>query len=461
MNTNIRNLDFSGDDPLIKTLQSLNDVDISDDDFPITVFPQAVQRIIEETNRTLKYPKGFVSAAMLFAASTAIGNSHRIVVKNGWTESAVLYLVNVGAPGTNKTHPTKFALEPLLQLDLESYKRFKKQKQEFEELSTITKQEREQEGMPQPIRPVWQKNLVSDFTQEALVKTHESNPRGLGVYTDEVMTWINNFGRYTKGSENQFWLSNWSQAPINVDRKGDDGISIEKPFVSVIGSIQPSMLSELAGGNRGNNGFLDRILFVYPENVKKESWSSDELDPTVPKRWAEIVRRITSLAYHRDVNGNFKAIEIMLSSEAREILFEWQKKNTDLCNGSEERLASIYSKLEIYVCRLTLILQILKWGCTEGDKDAISAENAENAIALIEYFRRTALSVHSILTESPSEKLPEDKKAVFQALPDRFTTGEGLAAAKASNMNERTFYRLLDEKAFFKKIRHGLYEKIK
>jgi hypothetical protein len=458
----LKNIDFTNSDPLLDSLQLINEVEsTSSDDFPISVFPHSVQHIITEAHKALKYPKCYLSGGMLFAASVAIGNSHKLIVRHGWKESALIYLINVGAPGANKTHPTKFALDPLFQLDAETYKTYKARRKDFEEASSMSRKERQDQGVPDPVRPIWEKYLVSDSTPEGLVKIHEYNKRSIGLYADEALAWISNFNRYSKGSEGQFWLSNWSQTPVIIDRKGDDSILIQNPFISVVGSIQPSMLSELARENRGNNGFLDRLLFVYPENVKKEYWTEDELNPQLSQTWASVLRRITSLTYPTDINGNHKSNEVTFSLEARALLNEWQRTNTDLCNEQEERSASIYSKMEIYVCRFALILQLLKWGCEEGEKDIVSAETVKNAIELTEYFRTTALRVHSTLNESPSENLPELQKTVFNALPDSFLTREGLAIASRNGMPDRTFMTFLKNKSLFRKLKHAEYEKCK
>lgn len=80
---------------------------------------------------------------------------------------------------------------------------------------------------------------------------HEQNKRGICLYVDELKTWVNNFNRYSKGSEEQFWLSNFSGKPIIVDRRNNEhSISVRKSFISVIGSIQFHQLCDLAKGRQ-------------------------------------------------------------------------------------------------------------------------------------------------------------------------------------------------------------------
>ena len=53
--------------------------------FPFEVFPKAVQSIIIDTNENLNYPIDFISGAILYASTVAIGNTHRVSFKKEWT----------------------------------------------------------------------------------------------------------------------------------------------------------------------------------------------------------------------------------------------------------------------------------------------------------------------------------------------------------------------------------------
>jgi Protein of unknown function (DUF3987) len=209
--------------------------------FPVQVFPETVQQIICAARQSLSMPADFLSGAFLFAASIGTGNTHRVLIKRNWTEGAVLYLALVGKAGTNKSHPISFALSPFFEHDKKAYQDYKVASEQFAENTSLTKTER------QPVaKPVLHKFLVSDFTPEALAEVHAQNPRGIGVYADELISWIKNFNRYAKGSEEQFWLSNWSGKPVISDRKSSKCF-IDLPFISVIGSLQNAMLEEMAG----------------------------------------------------------------------------------------------------------------------------------------------------------------------------------------------------------------------
>jgi len=64
-----------------------------------------------------------------------------------------------------------------------------------------------------------------------------------------------------------------------------------------------------------------------------------------------------------------------------------------------------------------------------------------------------------ISNPSPLDRLPTDKKNLYMALPDTFTTGEGVQVAQSMGMPERTFKRLLSNRELFSNHTWGKYEK--
>ena len=429
--------------------------------FPVEVFPLPIQQIITATNENLNFPIDFIGASLLYAASVAIGNTHSVEVKKGFQQSAVLYLAIVGRAGTNKSHPLSFALQPIVAQDKRTYRQYEQQRQQYEQAVNLSKKEREQQAIDEPIKPVWQKFLLSDFTPEALAEVHKFNKRGIGVYVDELAGWFKNFNRYNKGSEMEFWLSQWSGKPINIDRKTGEPIFIPLPFISVAGTIQKGILSELAKERRTQNGFIDRILFVILDNIQKEYWNETDLPHVISEKWESIISNLLSLSITNDETLNPIPEVLKFTPEAKLILFEWQKVNTDQCNEAEnEALSGIFSKMDMYVLRLALILEMIRYACNESDKQAVSIEAVRGAIKLVEYFKSSAVKVNSILSNaSPLDKHPTDKQNLYKALPDTFTTETGLQIAEGLAVAERTFKYFLNEKELFTRTSRGEYEK--
>lgn len=429
--------------------------------FPVDVFPESVREIIETTNTCLLFPIDFTAAAVLFAASVAIGNTHRAEHLKGWQENAVIYLALVGPPGTNKSHPVTWALKPIEQQDKKGYEKYKAEKEQYDYVSKLTPKERDAQGYDEPENPKWEQYLVTDFTPESLAEVHKHNVRGIGVYVDELATWFKNFNRYSKGSDEQFWLSNWSGKPIRINRKTTEPTYIPLPFIPVIGTIQPGVVKEMAV-NRRENGFMDRILFAAPDSLKKDYWSESELDPQIPKNWEVIILKLIGMELPRDEEGNLKPTVLKFTPDAKKILFEWQREMTDQYNDlDDDSLKGIYAKIEMYVIRFSLILELLQYACSESDKQAIGIKSVQGAIKLVKYFKKTAFKVNSIIDNTdPLEQLTETQRSLYESLPDTFTKKEGEFIAGSIDVSERTFKRFVGKKDLFQRVEHGKYRKL-
>lgn len=432
--------------------------------FPVEAFPEPVQQIIKATNESQNFPIDFTGASILFAGSVAIGNTHRVEVQTDWLESAVLYIALVGRPGTNKTHPLNWAVKPIREHDTRTHSQYEQLRKEYEKAVRLLKRNREQQAIDEPEKPIWQKFLVSDFTQEALAERHKFNKRGIGVKIDELAGWVKNFNQYkSKGSEMEFWLSQFSGEAINIDRKTSEPIFIPVPFISVCGTIQNGVLQELAKEGRTQNGFMDRILFVIPD-VIKPYLSETDLSPVIYQNWKSIISKLLSLSVTYDETMNPSPEVLRFTPEAESIFRVWHTENTDRCNNTEnEALRGIYSKFDMYAVRLALILEMMRYACNESDKQAVSVEAIQGAIKLVEYFRNSAEKVNSILSKnaSPLDKLPADRRNLYEALPDTFTTETGLQIAESENfkVSERTFKYFLTNRELFNRIKQGEYEK--
>ncbi len=429
--------------------------------FPVEAFPEPLQQIILETNANLNFPIDFIGASLLYAVSVAIGNTHKVEVKRDWLESAVLYLALVAPAGTNKSHPLSFALQPIVEQDKRTYREYEQQRQEYEREVTLSKKGKETQTIVEPESPVWRKFLLTDFTPEALAEVHKYNKRGIGVYVDELAGWFKNFNRYNKGSEMEFWLSIWSGKPINIDRKTGEPVFIPLPFISVCGTMQTGILNELAKENRTQNGFIDRILFVIPDNLQKEYWSDTDISPDVSANWHGILSNLLSLSVVNDDTFNPSPQVLKFTPEAKRMLYDWQKENTDQSRNAEsEAISGIYSKMEVYAVRLALILEMVRYACNESSKQAVSVEAMQGALKLVEYFKNSAEKVNAIVTNaSPLDKYPADKQALYMALPDTFTTETGLQIAGGLGVAERTYKRFLNERNLFNWISRGEHGK--
>ena len=428
---------------------------------PVEVFPVEVQEIITSTCDCLKYPQDFISAALLGAASAAVGKSHKVKVKEGWYERPLIYMAFVARAGTNKSHPLSFALKPVHDRDEKLFNEFKSKKEEYDKIMGMSVKERKEKNIYDVKKPFWLRNLVTDITIEGLVKVHNQNIKGITLYADELAGWIKNFNKYHKGSDQEFWLSNWNGKPITVDRVSSDPIFIADSYVSVLGTIQPFVLKQLGKNELSRNGFIDRILFVIPDNIKKEYLNIADIDPEILRKWTIIISKLLNTEMHFDADGKAISKVLRLSSDALKIYNHWHKYNTDICNNEEnEVLASVFSKLDMYVIRLALILEMLHWACNNGSTEEIQTDSMNNAVKLIEYFRKNAIKANKIINNhNPLDELTSNRRELYGLLPNSFSTAEAIKIASEINIPEKTLKNFIRNKELFENVDHGKYKK--
>ena len=430
-------------------------------DFPVSIFPTKIQRIISEVHECHNYPTDYIAAAILTAIAVGIGNTHLAQIKQGWMESPILYMALIGRPGANKSHPLSFAMKPFLDYDYRQNQEFEKALAKYDELMSMSRKERAESGGEQfPQEPIRKRFLVSDVTPEGLSLIHAQNKRGLCLWADELSAWFKNFNRYNNGSEEQFWLSVFSAKTTMSDRKNaKSSIFIKRPYISVIGTIQKKILNELAKGERSNNGFIDRILFVMPNLQQKARWNDKELPEDIEQEWNTVIDKLIQSECHLNEHGEIEPQILFFSEDAKKRLYEWQHENARQCDmETNDALVGIYCKLEIYIIRFCLIIQLARWTCGECDKHTIDLESVNRAILLTEYFRTTAVKVQTAVSQ---EQLSELHRNIYLNLPPRFTTAEGIGIAESYGMKEHAFKMFLKRHigTLFRKENHGEYSK--
>ena len=435
---------------------------MSGGEFPIEVFPIRIQRIIGSLHDCQGYPVDYVAAAILAAIAVGIGNSHLVQVKRNWLESPILYMALIGRPGANKSHPLSFAFQPFIEHDYCQNQEYQKLYAEYERTLSMSKKEHIEAGLDEfPQAPMRGRFLVSDITPEGLSLIHAQNPRGLCLWSDELSAWFKNFNRYNNGSEEQFWLSVFNAKPTISDRKNaKSSIFIKRPYISVIGTIQKKILSELAKGERSSNGFIDRILFVMPNLQQKARWNDKELPENIEQEWNGIIGKLIQQEYALNEFGEIEPQILLFTEDAKRRLYEWQHHFSELCDReTNDTIVSIYCKLEIYIIRFCLIIQLARWTCGECDKTCIDLLTVERAIKLTEYFKESALNVQNVLNENTHNSQQQTK---VNLLPPSFTTAQAIQIAEQNGMKERTFQRFLNDNigTLFRKEKHGEYSKI-
>jgi hypothetical protein len=354
--------------------------------FPADVFPAEVQTLLESVVESKAVPVDYPGVAALVVAGSMIGNCRELPLKADWSERPAFNAVIVGRPGDCKTHSMKPFVKPVQDLQ-----------------NAVIDAENAKDL--EPGLRYW----VDNTTVESLARTLARSPNGVLLYRDEIMAWLNSHDEYKggKGTDRQFYLSCWSQEPAVVDRVGLGGkpINLKEPFVSVLGSIQPDKLKHFAGAcaHQDGDGFLHRILWVYPEPVEEEGiWTDAELSPEQAAKWRLVVERLVDLRSHGRRTVRF--------SDAGKVAWrDWYEMHVGYIDDTNR---GVWKKLVSYCARFALVLHYLDLVTRPdyvpgGDEGSISAETVRRAAKLVEYFKKTAHKVYGDLAKSEGDKAVE------------------------------------------------------
>lgn len=197
-----------------------------------------------------------------------------------------------------------------------------------------------------------------------------------------------------------------------------------------------------------------------PNLQQKARWSRSELPESTEGRWSSIIQQLIEMPCSKDEEGELLPEIIPFAEDAKARLYMWQEEHAKLCDTeANETLVGVYCKLEVYVIRFCLIIQMARWACSEGDKTEIDLVSVERAITLTEYFLHSAQQVHS---EIAGIQLTQQQQQLLAELPASFQTAEALSIAERLGMKERAFKDFLSRNIghIFAKERHGLYHKL-
>ncbi|RKQ42912.1 uncharacterized protein DUF3987 [Roseivirga pacifica] len=420
--------------------------------FPINAFPDRISKVIHHTKESLLFPVDYTGCSILVAASIALGNKYRIQVKEGYTQSASLYCAIVGDPGVNKSAPLKFIFDPLMNIHHELHNQFSREKKEYNRLNDEDKQK--------VAEPKVKGLLLSDSTFESVIKYLENNSHGLGIYNDELASWLKNFNRYNGGSDIEYWLSIWSNTPLNKSRAADDPILVGNPFVSVIGTIQVDIIRN-AIEKMGENGFYDRFIYAYPKDLKKESWKSIKysLSPEITSLWKETIYNLYSQQKTDFATSKTDSRSILISEEGMEFLTWYQDMLTSYLNQSTNKKAKgILAKLELITLRICLILEALECSINNKQLHQISITSVKRALHLSCYFKSSAFSI-SFPEGTSTKRLNGQAKRLYEGLNESFNIQEAVEVSKEIGLSERGVYRYLKNEDYYDKIKQGEYVK--
>jgi hypothetical protein len=366
--------------------------------FPIEIYPQNIQDYILESNRTLGLSIDYMGCSLLWLTSVIIGNTMRVEIKKGWIESCAVWISVVGKAGIGKTPSISQMIYPLERLNNREIRNYIKQYQRYVEYEKKTKDEKAySEEIKQPKKTQF---IVNDITLEALVEIHEENKNSIGVFKDELAGWFKDMNKYRAGSDLEFWLSCWSGKSVSLNRKTARSSFVDKPFIPVLGGIQPSIFDQFNTDENKDNGFTDRMLISYPD-LFVDVYNTNVMNPEIIE-WYEgyIVRffdQVKLKFFKLNNDDDVEPLIVPFTPSAEEEWIRIFNKITAMQNSDSENeyMKSMLPKQKSYIPRFSLLLNSL-WAYDSPSEcifEIISKDSVLRAEMLSDYFVNMAKKV--------------------------------------------------------------------
>lgn len=358
-------------DPVVEEIQSSSVIE-----FPIDVFPEAVQNYIFELNRTLNYKKDFLAVSFMFMMATINGNCFKLRVKNGWIAASTFWFAVVGESGVMKTHPVNQMVRPLKMIDRKSKDGYDLEMESYNKLDDNQKK-REQ-------KPIFKQILIEDFTIEACHYIHKNNPRGLGLHKDELVGFLNDMNKYRKGSDEQFWLESFNNSSYIVNRVTKEPLMINDIMINIIGGIQPSILHQIANSSNGN-GLIERFLYTTSES-NIFPLSIDDIQKEWIDWYNDTIYQLEPMFMYSD-SPNI----IEMDTNALKLMIEFDTKVCKLQESEDETsgMRNYLNKIKTYLPRFALLMCIID-SCFEGGEYIVKLNHMEKATRISDYFISSA-----------------------------------------------------------------------
>lgn len=346
---------------------------------PVDGLSPHAANILNKVASSLQCSVDIALSAMFVTVGVAMGK--RVIIDDGkYQNYPCLWVCMVAPSGSNKSTPIRFFIQPMKDRDAYNYSVYR------EELRVY-----KQAGDDKGDRPVFKQHIISDSTPESRNQVLSVNPNGILLYRDELKGMIDDFCRYAKSGELSQMLSVFDGDTIMVNRKSDEPLLIKDPFMSIIGSIQPSVLVDTFGNdNMMNNGFNQRWLFCYPESVAPEMYNDVSIPQNIISDWKDFIYNL--IMYDFSVMGG----KIYLRGEAKKVYIDYYNSLQIKKANADDYMSSVYSKLQIHVIRWTGIAHILGNDPTSVD---ITPKEMEYSIRCMNYFEQCALKVYKNLLE--------------------------------------------------------------
>lgn len=421
--------------------------------FPLHCLPATFATFCEQLALSKRTPVDLPAVLVLGLLSGLPGGRAFIRVSPDWQEPAPLWTVAVAESGVGKSQILEPVVRPVRDLQDQITQSLQPEQARMQALKSAETQrvahlqKKYATSTDATARSNFQKEIVdaqaaeekilvpptpaflaSGFTPEALVTEILAKQlySGTTLVNDEG-GWIDDTSRYaSKGFDNvDAYLQAHSAMTIEVFRKGSQHVAIPKPALTVVSTIQPTVLKRLMEDTqKREKGFVARMCIVMIQsNVGYRTGRSTPVEPRVAAAYAKAITHAQKWWHDQG------RVEISLTTEALDVHESWHdevevmmRPGSPLATDDGRRFGA---KLAGTTIRIANALAI---AASIDALPRVDAEVMRNAIEIARYFIAHYRRALGIAIEGIDNELAS--KVLRWVAENRFTQFNRAAASK-------------------------------
>ncbi len=386
--------------------------------WPWDATPKVLSDMGRAIARTYDVPAAVAGAAVLGAASIALGKKASLQIKRDHKVFGNAFWMIVGGVNLGKTPVGKVALAPLKKWEDKQLEEFKHEyaqwkaddqfikleidavkhkvrrgagKHSAEDRMSFQVQVRnlEQSRKDPPTEP---RLVMEDFTGEALGRCMAENDGFMGVFSPEARNLLEIAkGKYSDKGDIHLWLKGHGGDHCRVDRQRGASYSIDSATIAAVIMVQPDALQKLGESDAlRESGFLSRWLYIVPPENVSSSYPVESVDESITAKFERLLSAML----------NITPGEIVLDNDA---LMTWKKWHDDTkCRASTEeahrdtKFKGWLSKQPESIARLALLFSVVKQ--VSGETVVLTDEirNAARLNECLESHARRAIGIMNV-----------------------------------------------------------------
>lgn len=405
--------------------------------FPIHTLPDTVRDYVTALAESTQTPVDMCACSVLAALALCIQGKFKIQGKPDWIEPLNLYVVSIAEPSERKSAIISAVSKPITAYEAEENERrapeiqknlielgiLEKEKQKLERKASENKEKVSSDEIMDLANAISEfkvmlplKLYVDDITTEKLCSAlNESGSTAILSSEGGIFDLL--AGTYTKNVNIDVFLKAYSGDTIRVDRVNRASESIKDPALTILLTVQPSVISGVMNNRtfRGR-GLTARFLYCYPKSLVGTRRFNTEPIPNEAKfNYRNIIWDIL------DEDKTEPEI-INLSPDALKLLEEFSEELEPKLRGEYSDISGWAGKLVGNVLRLSgVITRANRLRCAEFAFDdpqplVVSADTMQNAITLGSYFVQHAKAAYDLMG---ADETTEDAKYILNAVTKR------------------------------------------